>query len=136
MPSFLQVILALAACIAMTIATTIPQEALPVHDLFDKRATLQTCPGINNTLVRAERFRVFCDRDTSQVDATYVKVINDVPDFDDCMGRCEGVANRDFCKYAVWPGRINEPGVCYLKNRATGDPAIVKRSGWKLGVRR
>ena len=132
MPSIIKTILALAACMAMANANPVPHDSSPINVMFDKRADLETCPGINGKDVRAGRFRVLCNKDT-QFDGDHAVVNVEAEDFDDCMGKCEGVKYRDWCRRAVFPGQINTRGTCYLKGKGTGDP--VDRSGYKLALR-
>lgn len=133
MPSIINTILALTACVAMATASVIPQDASAVNPILEARADLQTCPGINGKEVRAKRFKVYCDRDT-EFDGDHTVVAVEAPDFDDCMGKCEGTY-RGWCRRVSWGGKLNERGTCYLKGTGTGNVDGRNRAGWKLGRR-
>ncbi|GIZ46630.1 hypothetical protein CKM354_000974900 [Cercospora kikuchii] len=130
---FTSSILAMAlSCSILVTGSAIPIDTSPIGSPLDKRADLETCPGIDNELVRAGRFRVRCNMDTSSNGGREKTV--QATDFDDCIGRCEGVANRDWCRFAAFPAQINEPGPCYLK--AGNGGSNVEKKGVKLGIRR
>lgn len=135
MPSIISTIVALTACLTLASTSAIPQEESPANPLLEIRATLETCPGIDRKNVRGDRFKVYCDRDT-EFDGDHEVKLVEASNFDDCMGKCEGVNYRDWCKRVSWGGKINERGTCYMKGGpGTGNIDGRYREGWKLGRR-
>ncbi|KAI5365077.1 hypothetical protein Slin15195_G046140 [Septoria linicola] len=140
MPSLINILTMTASCLALATGSAIPLDSSATIHVLDKRATLETCPGINNKLVRAERFRVRCDTDTLYSGGREESV--QAPDFDDSMGKCEGINCRSWCKFVSWNAKIDERGDCYLKagngyGRGDSGSAYYKTAkGVKLGIRR
>lgn len=142
MPSVINILTVAASCLMLATSSPMPTDSSPAKVLFDKRADLETCPGIHNKLVRGNRFRVRCDYDTLGNGGRQEAA--QAPDFDDCMGKCEGTY-RNWCKFVSWAGKLNDPGTCYLKagnGERAGDSGTAyyvndsRSKGKKLGIRR
>ncbi|KJX92152.1 hypothetical protein TI39_contig5905g00004 [Zymoseptoria brevis] len=118
------------AIIAYTAASAIPSDSLIPRDLM-------TCPALDNYIYTspngATKYRIRCNADVtdnkSDGTAGWVRLVYDVEDLEACVKLCSGSSG---CKSVSYPGKVNTPGDCHLKESNAG---LYERTGYKVAIK-